>query len=75
MRTVLDIDDALLVQGKGRAAEEGTTLGEVVEHALRAYLVGRSRHRLRWRTERGRLLPGVRLNDRDALFDFMDGRL
>jgi len=32
-------------------------------------------YRLRWRSERGRLLPGVNLDSRDHLFDRMDGRL
>jgi hypothetical protein len=49
----------------------------VVETALRLYLAGRTRranYKLRWRTEQGRLLPGVRLDDRDALFELMEGR-
>jgi hypothetical protein len=29
---------------------------------------------LRWSSERGRLQPGVNLDDRDALFDLMGGR-
>jgi hypothetical protein len=48
-----------------------------VEDALRRYLRGRSPKRgyeFRWRTETGRILPGIRLDDRDALFDVMEGR-
>lgn len=78
MRTTLDINDELLRQAKRRAADEGTPLRQVVETALALYLARRSRqgnYKLHWRTESGRLLPGVRLDDRDALFDLMDGRV
>ena len=77
MRTTVEIGDELLRQAKARAASDGTTLRRVVEAALRSYLSGRSRpkkYTLRWRTERGRLRPGVDLDDREALFDVMDGR-
>ena len=77
MRTTIEISDELLRQAKKRAADEGTALRQVVEAALRLYLVKsprRTDYELRWRTERGRLLPGVQLDDRDALFDLMDGR-
>jgi hypothetical protein len=77
MRTTVDLNDRLFRDAKRRAADQGTTLRQVIEDALRSYL-GTSRpsaaYRLRWRTERGRVLPGVRLDDRDALFDLMDGR-
>ena len=33
-----------------------------------------SGYTLTWRTERGRLQPGVKLDDWDALFDLMEGR-
>ncbi len=77
MRTTIDISDELVRQAKRRAADAGATLRSVVEAALRAYLAPprrRAGYRLRWRAERGRLQPGVRLDDRDALFDLMDGR-
>jgi hypothetical protein len=77
MRTTLDLNDELLREAKRRAAKEGRTLRELVEAALRRHL-GRGERRkpykLRWRTEHGRLQPGVTLEDRDALFDLMDGR-
>jgi hypothetical protein len=78
MRTTIEISDELLRHAKKRAADEGTPLRQVVEEALRLYLAWRRRrgtYQLRWRTERGRLLPGVRLDDRDALFDRMEGRI
>jgi hypothetical protein len=77
MRTTVNISDEVLRQAKKRAADEGTPLRQVVETALRFYLTRRSHrggYKLRWRTESGRLMPGVRLDDRDALFDIMEGR-
>ena len=77
MRTTIEITDALFRQAKKRAADEGTPLRHVVETALRFYLMKRSRsgaYKLRWRSERGRLMPGVRLDDRHALFDIRDDR-
>ena len=77
MRTTLEISDELLRAAKKRAADEGTPLRQVVESALRLYLVKQpktKRYRLNWRTERGRIQSGVRLDDRDALFDLMEGR-
>jgi hypothetical protein len=77
MRTTIDIGDAIFREIKKRAADEGVPLREVIEAALRSYLSPRPRrsaYRLQWRTEHGRVLPGVDLDDRDALFDRMDGR-
>ncbi|HEX6769845.1 MAG TPA: hypothetical protein VF208_10880, partial [Candidatus Binatia bacterium] len=77
MRTTLEISDELFRLLKRKAADDGTSLRQVVESALRAYLgkqTKRKGYQLRWNTERGRILPGVRLDDRDALFDLMDGR-
>jgi len=77
MRITLNINDELLRQAKKRAADEGTPLRQVVETALGSYLMKRARsggYKLRWRTESGRLMPGVRLDDRDALFEVTDGR-
>lgn len=77
MRTTIDLNDELLRSAKQRAVRERVTLREIIERALRVHLGGARRQRaysLRWRTEAGRVLPGVRLDDRDALFDLMDGR-
>jgi Arc/MetJ family transcription regulator len=77
MRTTIDLSDELLRLAKRRAVDEGTTLKAVFEDALRRYLEPRrprSGYRLSWRVESGRLQPGVDLDDRDALFDLMDGR-
>lgn len=78
MRTTLDIDDALLAEAKRRAAEKGTTLTALVEHALAAALAGRAdggpRYRLAWKTHRGSSPPTVDVADRDRLLDWMEGR-
>lgn len=78
MRTTVDVNDVLLRQAKRRAAEDGITLRTLIEEALRLRLAGaapgRRTYRLQWKTERGQLNPGVTLDDRDALFDLLDGR-
>ena len=78
MRTTLDLDDALLAAARERAARRGTTLTAFIEEALAAALAPApprgKRFKLRWKTHRGRLLPGVDIADRDALLDAMEGR-
>ena len=77
MRTTIDISDELLRRAKKQAADEKRPLREVVETSLRTYLGGRSRrrgYRLHWRSEHGKIAPGVRLDDRDALWELMDER-
>ena len=77
MRTTLDLDDNLLRRAKQLAVERGQPLRRVVEEALRAMLSERPRrsgYSLEWRTRRGRLRPGVDVNDRDALYERMEER-
>ena len=78
MRTTVDLNDHLLREAKKRAASEGKPLRAIIEEALRAMLQTPPRgvpgYQLQWRTERGRLQPGVRLDDRQSLFDLMEGR-
>ncbi len=77
MRTTIDINDVLFRAAKRKAAEQGTSLRNLIETALRQHL-GRTkaapRYALRWQPESGRLQPGVDLTDRASLFDIMDGR-
>ena len=73
----MDLNDELLRRAKERAASEGTALRAVIERALRSWLEGRPArrdYRFRWRPVKGRLRPGVRLDDRSSLFDLMEGR-
>ena len=77
MRTTIEISDGLFRRAKRRAAEEGTTFREIVESALARHLSGAFRptpYRLSWQTETGRILPGVKLDSREALFESMDRR-
>ena len=78
MRTTLDIDDHVLRKAKQLAAREGKTLTRIVEEALRDRVVRPRRSarpfRLQLLTKKGRLIPGVNLADRDALYERMEGR-
>jgi len=75
MRLTIRLDRELLARARKHAAEAGVSLRHTVEAALRAYLGAETRprpYRLRWRTERGRLRPGVNLDDRRRLFHIME---
>ena len=77
MRTTLNLDDALMLAVKSKAAETGRTMTAVVEEALREFLrrpEATEPYRLEWRPVSGRALPGVDVNDRDALYERMEGR-
>jgi len=77
MRTTVTIDDELLMQARERALRSGTTLGSVVEDALRLLLAEHRAHRERVAEELpvyggSGLRPGVDLDDRDALAELLD---
>jgi hypothetical protein len=77
MRTTIEIDETLLRMAKERAEDENCTLREVMDRALRQYLSGGGnvKFKLNWKPHKGgHLQPGVVLEDRDSLFDLMDGR-
>ena len=78
MRTTLDIDDAVLREAKKRAADEGGSLTSLIERALRGYLQppreASKPFRLRLLTKGGRPVAGLDLDDRDALYERMEGR-
>lgn len=72
MRTTVTIDDELLARAKVRAAETRTSLGSVLEEALRAHLDQQTSAAALpalpvFRPRTPGLLPGVDLDDRDAL--------
>ena len=78
MRTTVDVSDELMRRAKKRAADKGVPLREVMETALRRYLSTRRRggqYKLRWTPVAGKVQPGVKLDDRDSLFDLIDGRV
>lgn len=77
MRTTVTIDDALLAEAKVIAARENRTLGDVIEDGLRAVIHrgtdrdGR-RGELTLRTHgSGGLVPGVDLDDREAMAELL----
>ena len=79
MRTTLTLSDDVLKLARQRAARENRSLREVINESLRLGLsIDRQRKRadfvFRLKTVNGRTLPGVDLNDRDKLFDLLDGR-
>ena len=76
MRTTLDLDPHVYRAAKLRAVQDCTTLTRVVEAALRAYVAPEPRKpfKLKVITKRGRLLPGVDIDDRDALYRVMEER-
>lgn len=78
MRTTLNLDDDLLRRAKQRAAKLGQTLSRFIEKALRLALEPQKRparpFRLTLLTKKGRLIPGVNLEDRDSLYERMEGR-
>jgi len=77
MRTTINIDDQLLSYAKHQAVQQGCTLKQVIEDALRESL---SRQRvesepIKLETVSGTgLKHGVDLNDGQSLNDIMDGR-
>lgn len=77
MRTTINIDEQLLMYAKLQATQQGCTLKQVIENALREFF---SHHRLerdpvRLETVSGAgLKPGVDLDDGRSLHDIMDGR-
>ena len=77
MRTTIDMNNELFRSVKRRSAQDGVPMKDLVETALRLYLErrrpSRTRFKLQWHTERGRLQPGVIVEDRGILFDAMDG--
>jgi hypothetical protein len=76
MRTTIQFEDSLLQATKQHAVETGSTLSEVVEHALRQSLARRSLRAkvppIRLKTfAGGGLLPGVDLDGGASLLDLM----
>lgn len=66
MRTSIDLNDRLLTLAKQTAAKRGTTLREILELALRAYLEparSTTGYKLRFGVTHGEPLPGVPLHD------------
>ena len=76
-RTTIVLDDDVLESLKIRSAQEGASMKDVVNRYLReAFRVKKKRsgYKLEWKTYKGKLQPGVNLEDRDTLFEIMEGR-
>ena len=78
MRTTLNFDERLLREAKKRAAETGETLTALIERSLRAYLQPKARRTKKYRLEllvkKGRPVPGIHWDDRDSIYERMEGR-
>lgn len=78
MRTTLDLDDELLREAKARAAREGESLTRFIDRALRVYLRPTRRpgrpFRLKLLIKMGTPVPGLNWDDRDSLYERMEGR-
>ena len=78
MKTTLNFDDRLLRAAKARAARDGDTLTRLIERALRNYLQPARERPSGFRadllTKQGAPAAGIDLDDRNALYERMDGR-
>ena len=75
MRTTLNLDDQLLTYAKHQAVEEGISLAQVIENALRESLAKpKAKHdTIRLVTASGPgVKPGVDLDNGRSLLDIMD---
>ena len=76
-RTTIVFDDDVMESLKMRSALEGTSMKELVNRYLRDVFSGKKRRssfKFEWKTYKGKLQPGVSLEDRDTLFEIMEGR-
>lgn len=78
MKTTLNLDDGILRSAKVRAAQTGETLARLIENALRDHLACspamHSDFRLQLLVKCGQPVPGVMVDDRDALYEKMERR-
>ena len=77
MKTTVELPDELLIAAKTRAAETRSTLRELIERGLRSELQRRRRGEsvarggIEWVTVPGSLPPGVDLDDRVSMSDWI----
>ncbi len=75
MRTTLNIDDQILLLAKHRAIEQGVTLTQVVESALRDafFKTEEKSEKIHLLTVKGTgVKPGIDLQHSSSLLDIMD---
>jgi hypothetical protein len=76
-RTTIVLDEDVMEMLKIRSAQEGTSMKDLVNRSLRDFFSKKRRSKafeFEWKTFRGKLQPGVSLEDRDTLFEIMEGR-
>ena len=76
-RTTIVLEDDVLALLKKKAAEENVSMKQLVNRSIRESFSAKKRrtsYKLEWNTYRGKLQPGVSLEDRDTLFEIMEGR-
>lgn len=78
MKTTVDLPDELLVSAKKLAAERRVTLKALITRGLREVLAAEEidqpeipRREIRWVTVDGDLAPGLKLDDRAAMNDWL----
>ena len=79
MRTTIRVSDDLLRKAKKKAAEDGRTIGSLIEEGLKTVLTesrraGRTRARLPISSASGGTVPGVDLKPARDLEDWMEER-
>jgi hypothetical protein len=77
MRTTLDLDDRVLKRAKRQALERGETLTRFIEEAIRHHLEEPAQlppFRLNLLIKKGETRPGVDWDDRDSIYEHMEGR-
>jgi len=76
MRTTLNLDDELMLALKRRSAETGETMTSLIEGAVRHILLevreAPAEYPFEWEPVVGHAQPAVDINDRQALYDFLD---
>lgn len=77
VRTTLDIDDWVLRQAERRALETGETLTRFIEVAIRSRLAEAKHlppYRLTLLAKRGEARPDVNWDDRESIYEHIEGR-
>ena len=76
-RTTIVMDDQLLQQVRERAAEKGWSLSKTIGELVKAgihHRVADTSPGFTWRTFRGEVAPNTDFDDRDRLYELMEGR-
>ena len=77
MRTTVEIDDALLIRAKKRAAELRCTLRKLIQEALRTQLAKKTgkgkpqKRRIRWVTADGGIPEEAHIESREAMHEWL----